>query len=142
MAAPSLQRRRATGFSLIELMIVLAVMAILASIAYPSYAAQIAKSRRADALVALYRVQQAQERWRANHTRYAQSLAQLGLPAGDSGRYTLAISAGAAHGYTVLASTVDARSDRACTALSLSVQSGQTLYGSTGEATARSCWNR
>ena len=39
----------ARGFTLIELMIVVAVIAILASIAYPSYVDSVRKARRADA---------------------------------------------------------------------------------------------
>ena len=41
--------KRAPGFTLIELMIVVAVVAILVAIAYPSYQEQIRKSRRAQA---------------------------------------------------------------------------------------------
>ncbi len=64
------------------------------------------------------------------------------VSANAEARYALALTGSAAHGYTVLASAIDPRSDRACTTLSLSVQGGQTVYGATGEATARSCWNR
>ncbi|MDD3448213.1 MAG: type IV pilin protein [Gammaproteobacteria bacterium] len=44
-----MNKRVAKGFTLIELMIVVAVVAILASIAYPSYVDQVRKSRRAEA---------------------------------------------------------------------------------------------
>jgi len=46
-------RKEHFGFSLIELMVVVAIVAILATIAYPSYQAQILRSRRADGKTAL-----------------------------------------------------------------------------------------
>jgi prepilin-type N-terminal cleavage/methylation domain-containing protein len=45
--------RQNSGFTLIELMIVVAIIAILATIAYPSYFGHVNKSRRADATAAL-----------------------------------------------------------------------------------------
>ena len=41
--------RKETGFTLIELMIVVTVIAILAAVAYPSYQAQVRKSRMGQA---------------------------------------------------------------------------------------------
>lgn len=46
-------RTKPKGFTLIELMIVLAIIGILAAIAYPSYRDSVRKSRRADAKTAL-----------------------------------------------------------------------------------------
>lgn len=132
----------AAGFSLIELLLVLLAIGVLATLAYPSYAAQIARSRRIEAVVAIYQVQLAQERWRANRQRYAEQLADLGLTTALSPRYRVTIADSTAAGYTLVASVVDARTDPACTSLSLSVQDGQTFYGSTGSAPARACWNR
>ena len=45
----TMSRHAVKGFTLIELMVVLAIVAIIAAIAIPSYAAQVRKSRRADA---------------------------------------------------------------------------------------------
>lgn len=42
-------KKQSTGFTLIELMIVVAVIGILAAIAYPSYMEHVRKSRRAEA---------------------------------------------------------------------------------------------
>ena len=50
------------GFTLIELMIVVAIVAILASIAYPAYTESIRKGKRAQARTALAELLQQQER--------------------------------------------------------------------------------
>ena len=72
---PTLLRRRPRrGFTLIEAMIVVAVVAILAAVALPSFMDSIRKGRRSDAFAAISQVQQAQERWRANHASYADQL--------------------------------------------------------------------
>ena len=50
------------GFTLIELMVVVAIVAVLAAIAYPSYRSQIEKTRRADAKAVLMQAAQYMER--------------------------------------------------------------------------------
>ena len=54
--------RRDSGFTLIELMIVVVVISILAAIALPSYLDSVRKSRRADAKTALVQLAQFMER--------------------------------------------------------------------------------
>ena len=58
------------GFTLIELMIVVAVIGILAAVAYPSYKEYIAKSRRAEAKAVLLSGQQWMERFYTENFRY------------------------------------------------------------------------
>ena len=63
--------RQQRGFTLIELMIVVAVIAILAAIAIPNYLEQSRKGRRAEAVRAVGEFQLAMERWRAENPSYS-----------------------------------------------------------------------
>jgi len=74
------------GFTLLELMIVVAVIAILAMIALPMYSEQVRKGKRAEAVQAISDIQLRQERWRADHSSYA-TLDQLTGSAGNSTAY-------------------------------------------------------
>ena len=58
------------GFTLIELMIVVAIVAILAAIAYPSYQDSILKGRRAEARTAMLELMQQQERYMTQRGTY------------------------------------------------------------------------
>lgn len=58
------------GFTLIEMMIVVAVMAILASLAVPAYNEQVRKGRRADAMAAMNETAQALERFYTLNNTY------------------------------------------------------------------------
>jgi type IV pilus assembly protein PilE len=61
---------RMRGFTLIELMIVVAIVAILASIAYPSYTNSILKGKRAQGRTALAELMQQQERYMTQRNCY------------------------------------------------------------------------
>ena len=79
---------RQRGFTLIELMIVVAIIAILAGIAYPSYMDQVRKGNRARAQAFLMDIAQRQQSYLMVHRQYAQSLQQLGF---DNGSGDLAL---------------------------------------------------
>jgi type IV pilus assembly protein PilE len=65
------------GFSLIELMIVVAVIGILAAVAYPAYQDYVIRSKRGDAMNSLASVRIAQEKYRANNSAFASALSTL-----------------------------------------------------------------
>ena len=77
--------RKHQGFTLIELMIVVAVIGILASIAYPSYREYVAKSRRAEAKTVLLSAQQWMERFYTENFRYDKNSA--GTPVTDASQF-------------------------------------------------------
>lgn len=91
--------RAQSGFTLIELMVVVAVLGIIAAIALPSYNDHVRAGRRSEAMGAVGELQMRQERWRAENTGYA-TQAQLGtMP--TSSYYTFAVTGGAT--YTITA---------------------------------------
>jgi type IV pilus assembly protein PilE len=98
-----MSRHVAKGFSLIELMIVVAIIAVLASLAYYNYSRYAFRARRADAREMLMRTAAAQERFFTNTNAYATSTADitnpppqgLGLTATSAGgNYTLTAATG------------------------------------------------
>lgn len=62
------------GFSLMELMIVVAIVGILAGIAYPSYQNYVLRSGRADGQAKLMEIMQAQERFYSQNQTYTINL--------------------------------------------------------------------
>lgn len=82
-------RNKQFGFSLIELMIVVAVVGLLASIAWPSYQNYTRRSARVDAQNFLSDLAQRQELRFQSLRAYGNTLAQLGtaLPSSVSSRY-------------------------------------------------------
>ncbi|MCP4995976.1 MAG: type IV pilin protein [Gammaproteobacteria bacterium] len=68
------------GFTLIELMIVVAVIGILSAIAYPSYMDSVRKSRRTDGQSALLDAAQKMEVFYARNATYTTTEADLNPP--------------------------------------------------------------
>ena len=128
---------QSAGFSLIELMIVIAVVGLLAMVALPSFMDSIRKGRRSEGIAAIAAIQQAQERWRASNPAYTTALADLSANATTAqGYYGMALSAPTAPdtlaiGYTVTATAASSQTaDTKCAKLAVEILRGNLRYGS------------
>ena len=94
------------GFTLIELMIVVAVVAILSSIAYPSYTEYVRRGHRADARMGLLQAQQWLERAATATGVYPTTLPDTFTWASDATkRYTIGFQTGNTNAAFTLAAT-------------------------------------
>lgn len=84
------------GFTLIEVMIVVAIIGILAAIAYPSYDEYVKRGNRTEGQAFLSDVAARQERYFSQNNAYitdTDDLAKLGVSASSpTGKYTLSLS--------------------------------------------------
>lgn len=69
---------RWSGFSFVELMVVLAIVAIVAALAVPVYGRYAYRARRVDGKELLWRIAEAQERYYGSYSRYG-GLVELGF---------------------------------------------------------------
>lgn len=137
-------RRGAGGFTLIELMIVVAIVAILASIAYPAYTDSVRKSRRAQVKADLVVLAQRAERYYTLNNSYAGFWASVAAadkrsPREGTAFYTLdRADDGAVNEFTLSATpTGHQAKDTQCGTLGINQAGVRTRSGS-GELSR--CW--
>lgn len=137
------------GFSLIELMIVVAIVGILSAVALPSYRSYIERGDRAAARATLMEVNQFMERYYATNNRYSTAADGTGSPAlparlasapVDSPKYNIAVSAVGLNSFTLTATPINSVSK--CRDLTLTNTGVKGIsYPSTPSATEiADCW--
>lgn len=133
------------GFTLIELMIVVAIIGIIAAVAYPAYQDSIAKSRRTDAQANLLELAQFMERHYTANGRYTDGDATTApsLPFAESPKdgankyYDLDLSTITATAFTLTATPKGAMAGDACGNLTLT-HTG--VKGRSGTLALEQCW--
>lgn len=128
--------KRNLGFTLIELMIVVAIVGILAAIAFPSYMESVRKSRRADAKSTMLQVASQEERYYTENIKYGTltEIGNTGAVTSAGGQHTVTVAKTDAT-YTITATPV--QTDATCGNLTIT---NTGVSGNSAGAAAGVCW--
>lgn len=124
-------RKTSSGFTLIEMLVVIILIGILSAIALPSFLSQAAKGRQVEAKNSIGALNRAQQAYRTENSSFATTIEQLGigLPP-ETENYT----------YTIVADQATARVNAAAKdAQALRSYSGGVVIGSNGATKTISC---
>jgi len=122
------------GFTLIELMVVVAIVAIITAIAVPAYNSQVSDARRADCVAVLEESRQVAERFYAKNFSYAGAQNDDNFPdqAPKQGTASCNITAvTAANTFTITASPTGAHANDRCGNLSITNTGTRNATGGT-----------
>lgn len=130
-------RNSESGFTLVELMIVVVVIGILAMIAIPAYNDSVSKGRRTDAKSTLTSLAAKQEQYFMDNKEYADTLAKLGASSTSIDKhYTITVAAATT---TFTLTAIPANSDPKCANFTLT-ESGIRGVSGDNSANPELCW--
>ena len=130
------------GFTLTELMIVVAIVIILGVVAVPNYNRQVLRTHRTDAKAALLRIAAEQEKFFLQNNTYG-DIDDLGNPTTDNGWYTLAIPDADANTFTATATAAAGGpqvNDTLCVTFSLDAAGRRGAVDDANADTTDDCW--
>ncbi len=137
--------QRAAGFTLIEVMIVVAIIGILAAVAYPNYTEYVKRGARSDAMAILLDAANKQEQFFVDNRSYADDLSDIGVPsASENGYFTISLQGVTTDTFTIVATAASGpvRGDTECPALTIDELGIRGVNGVTDQARIDRCWER
>jgi type IV pilus assembly protein PilE len=150
MRHPKQLKRAGLGFTLIEVMIVVAIVSILAAIAYPSYLEFIRKSRRAEARAQLMEAVQYMQRFYSQNDRFDRAIgakddmtlpdALARVPRQGAQIYTISFVSRSASAFLLQAVPGGSMNGDRCRTLQIDNAGRRQIAGAKTGVTVDDCW--
>ncbi len=136
--------KKNSGFTLTEVLIVVAIIGIITGVAYPSYLDSVRKARRTDATAALQDAAGLQEKQYFQFNQYSSNVSDVGGSASEEGFYTISVDhpCGDTSCFRMIATAMGAQaSDQDCLVFTLdNTRAKLSFSDSAGGTQTAECW--